>query len=229
MTNSKSKILIIVADDHHLIRDGIVSMLNNVDDFEIVGEAENGKEVVEKTKKLKPDVVIMDINMPEMNGIEATKIIKEECPDTRILVLTMYDNEEYIRNILEAGAEGYLLKNTKRNEFISAIYAVMEGEYFFSKRITNLIIKGYVNKSAHKPKETSEVNIPISKREKEVLALIVEELTNKEIADKLFISIRTVETHRRNIMEKLNVRTAYGLVKIAVESGLISVKNPSPE
>ena len=225
------KIKVLLADDHQLIRDGIKAILSSVKDIIIVGEAKNGKEVIEQTSSLKPDVVIMDIAMPGISGIEATKIIKKDMPETKVLALTQHENDEYIYQILMSGGSGYLLKNTRKEEFIDAIHAVTAGERYFSKKISNLILQNYLKPD--KPKATLKQEgadeIVLTKREIEVIKLIAEENSNQEIADKLFISLRTVETHRRNIMQKLKINSVIALLKYAVQNGMISIDNESDQ
>lgn len=225
------KIKVLLADDHQLIRDGIKAILSHVKDIIIVGEAKDGKEVIEQTSALKPDVVIMDIAMPGISGIEATKIIKKDMPETKVLALTQHENDEYIYQILMSGGSGYLLKNTRKEEFIDAIHAVTAGERYFSKKISNLILQNYLKPD--KPKATLKQGgadeIVLTKREIEVIKLIAEENSNQEIADKLFISLRTVETHRRNIMQKLKINSVIALLKYAVQNGMISIDNESDQ
>lgn len=208
------KIRILIADDHSIVREGIKSMLNDVSDFEIVGEAENGKEAIEKINELFPDVIIMDISMPVMTGIEAIKIIKKEFSTVRTLVLTIHSEKEYIEQIYKSGASGCLYKNAGKNEFETAIRSINRGESYFTSKISNVLLGEYF--STH-DKESS-----LTKRELQILKSIVEELSNKEIADKLFISVRTVETHRKNIMQKLKIDSTIGLIKYAVKKGMVS-------
>ena len=178
-----NKIKILLADDHSIIRDGIKAMLAHVRDFKIVGEAKDGKDVVEKALKLKPDIVIMDISMPGRSGIEATRIINKKNPKIKILVLTQHENDEYIYEILNSGGSGYVLKNTKKVEFVNAIRQVVSGENYFSKNISDLIMKHYLDKTEGNKKHQQVENreILITKREKEIIKLVVKEYSNKEI------------------------------------------------
>ncbi len=206
-------IKILIADDHQIVREGIKTMLREVQDFTIVGEAENGKEAIEKTKELSPDIVIIDISMPVMTGIEAIKIIKENFPRVKTLVITIHSEVEYIEQIFKSGATGCLYKNTGKSEFEIAIRAIVKGENYFSSIMSRILVEQkYFNKID---------NNPLTKREQEILKGIVEEFSNQEIADKLFISVRTVETHRKNMMRKLNINNNISLIKYAMKLGII--------
>jgi DNA-binding NarL/FixJ family response regulator len=210
------KIKILIADDHSLIRTGISTLLQGV-----VGEATNGEEAVEMTRKVQPDVLIIDLSMPKMNGIEATRVIRERYPQTRVLVLTMHENEEYIYQIFNSGAGGYVLKNSSREELYEAVRAVSNGEKFFSTRVSEIMVEGFIKRGEAPHREVSSADVPLTKREKEILTLVAEGMTNQEIADKLFISPRTVDTHRTNIMQKLDIHDVALLARYAVEHGLI--------
>ncbi|MCI0708056.1 MAG: response regulator transcription factor [Ignavibacteriae bacterium] len=215
------KIKILIADDHSLIRTGISTLLQSYEDFVVVGEATNGEEAVEMTRKVQPDVVIIDLSMPKMNGIEATKLIRERYPETRVLVLTMHENEEYIYQIFRSGAGGYVLKNSSREELYEAVRAVAKGEKFFSTRVSEIMVEGFIKRGETQQPEVSSSDSPLTKREKEILALVAEGMTNQQIADKLFISPRTVDTHRTNIMQKLGIHDVVLLARYAVEHGLL--------
>lgn len=215
------KIKILLADDHPIVRNGISASLQSIDQFEIVGEAENGLEAVEMTTDLRPDVVIVDISMPEMCGISATKAIREKNPKTKVLVLTMHDEEQYMVQMLAAGANGYLAKNSSKDELVSAIHAICSNDVFYSPLISEDIIQRYID--ALESQQDEEDDIPLTNREKEILELISESLTTKEISAKLFISHRTVDTHRTNLMRKLNIRNTAGLVRFAIQKGLVQL------
>jgi len=218
------KIKILIADDHRLVRDGIKAMFTHVNDFEVVGEAKNGNEVIDRTVKLKPDIIIMDISMPGISGIDATKTIMKRAPKTKILVLTQHENDEYVYQVFESGGSGYLLKNTKKEDFILAIRTVMKGEKYYSKKISALLMQKFLNNDDDKrQRKASNTEIHLTQREKEIIKLIANELGNQEIADSLFISLRTVETHRRNIMQKLNVKNAVALLNYALQNGIITM------
>ncbi len=212
------KIKILLVDDHQIVRDGIKAMLLPVkDEIEIAAEASNGAEAVQMIEKEPYDVVLMDINMPELNGIDATEIIKKRHPATRILALTMHAEEGFIVNMIKAGADGYILKESGRDELVNAIKAVRGGKKYYSNEVSVTMINSMLS---DKPSATKVVG-DLSKRELEVLQLIVDGFTNMEIADKLFISNRTVDTHRRNLLQKLNVRNTAELVKFALKNGLV--------
>lgn len=211
-------IKIIIADDHQLFIDGIKSILKSIKTMEIIGEVNNGKLLLELLEQQQCDVILMDINMPEMNGIDATKLIKSKFPGIRILMLTMYSSRDYIEKLLRVGADGYILKNTGKEELQEAIETVYKGESFFSKEVTERIMEGLQKK---KIAEKNSYVVELTEREIDVLKLIVQEFTTIEIAEKLFISTHTVETHRKNLISKLNVRNIAGLVKYAMQNGLV--------
>jgi two-component system response regulator NreC len=210
-------IKILLADDHELIRTGIRNLLESNKDFVIVGESGDGEETITKVREVKPDVVVIDISMPKMSGIEVTKRLKEKFPAVKVLVLTMHENVEYVYQIYKAGAGGYLLKNAGREEITSAIYAVARGEKFFSPRISELMISDYMQKAERRDSQAADVSL--TKREEEILRLIAKGMNNQQISDQLFISPRTVDTHRTNIMQKLNIHDAANLVRYALEHG----------
>jgi len=215
-------IKILLVDDHGIVRDGIKATLSSEKNIKIIGEASNGIEAIEQVKKLNPDVVIMDISMPEMNGIEATAIISDRYPNTRTLVLSMHDNEDYILKSIESGAYGYLLKDTGKEEFIKAITAISKGDKYFSTPVSSIIAEGYLQKikKGSAPDDDSD-DFGLTKREKGILKMIINGNSNREIADSFTISIRTIETHRFNIMKKLKVKNAAELVKLALENKIV--------
>ncbi len=220
------KINILLVDDHSIVRDGIKATLKDQKNFNIIGEAANGKEAIESVRLLNPDVVIMDITMPEMNGIEAADVISKKYPHSKVLILSMHDNETYILKSVEAGAYGYLLKDVDKDEFVKAITAVYNGEKYFNTTISSMLVTGYLNKI----KEGSDTipaavggadDYDLTKREKGILKMITVGKNNREIADGLGISIRTIETHRANIMKKLKVKNAVELVRIAIDEKIV--------
>ena len=213
------KIRVLLADDHPLVRSGLIRLLEPHKDITVVGEAEDGEEAIQKAKQLKPDVVVIDLSMPKVSGVEAAKILQKEYPSARVLVLTMHENEEYVYQIFKSGAGGYILKNAGREEIATAIRAVAKGERFFSPRVSEIMVEGYLRKAEDREKRPAPVDVPLTTREKEVLSLIAEGLNNQQIADKLFISPRTVDTHRTNIMQKLDIHDAGNLVRFAIEKG----------
>lgn len=209
-------IYVMVADDHQIIRDGIKSLLKELKDIRIVAEAGSGIEVQEQLKTQSVDVVLMDINMP-FSGIDTTRFLQEHYPSVKVLALTMHDEAEYICNILEAGASGYILKKTDKQELITAIRTIAGGGTYLSSEVSDILVRRMAQKSVRDPQET-----PLTKRETEILVLIANQLTNHEIAEKLFVSARTVDTHRRNLLQKLGVKNTAGLVRYAMEKKLVS-------
>ena len=215
----KKKVLI--ADDHALVREGIVAFLKHCDDIEVVAEASDGLEAIEKTGKYRPDIIIMDINMPKLGGLEATIEIKKTYPDTRILVLTQYEDREYISRFLKAGVSGYLLKKAVGSDLITALKTIMRGEIYLYASIASEVVAGYLQRekklSVENPYEK------LSDREKQVLKLVAEGHTHKEVATMLTISVKTVIAHQTNIGEKLDLHTRAGLIKFAIQKGIIKI------
>jgi DNA-binding NarL/FixJ family response regulator len=202
------------------LRSGVRALLENELGLSVIGEAEDGRAAVSMACKLKPDVVIMDIAMPLLNGLEATRQIKIQCPDVKVLVLSMHDNEEYIRQALEAGAMGYILKDAAPGELIGAIRSVHRGEAVLSPAVTRLVIEDYLRWGGTRPQEESD---SLSPREREVLQLIAEGYTNKQIAEILSISIKTVQAHRNNLMQKLDLHDRGELIKYAIQKKIIEI------
>lgn len=214
-------ITLLLVDDHKIIRDGLKALLSGEEDLEIVGECSDGEEVLEFVDKEQVDVILMDINMPKMNGIEATRIVVEAYPDVKVIALTMHNEDSYISKILKAGASGYVLKNTGREGLVNAIFKVHTEGNYFTEEVASIMMHKYMKKNT----QTKPTNILVSledltKREIEILRMIAEEKTNNEIAKELFISPRTVDTHRRNLLQKLAVKNTAGLVKFAIQNGL---------
>lgn len=207
---------IAIADDHQMFIDGIKSLLKGNKNIHIATEANNGETLLQQMANTPVNLILMDVNMPVMDGIEATKQVKQKYPDTRVIMLTMFSSKDYIEKLLRAGANGYILKNTGKEELTTAIERVMQGESYFSKEVTERIMEGLQGKKA----ENNPHMVELTEREKDVLRLIAQELTSHEIADKLFISFHTVETHRKNLISKLQVKNIAGLVKYAVQNGL---------
>ncbi|MCB0548347.1 MAG: response regulator transcription factor [Phaeodactylibacter sp.] len=212
-------IQIMIADDHRVFREGMVSILENTGEIKVIAQAQDGKEVMEKLRQLKPELILMDISMGEAGGIETTRLVKEHYPDIKILVLSMHSESSYIVKMLEAGASGYLLKDAGSAELINAIKAVAEGHTYFSSQVSATLVDQLV-KGKKGPER--KAGVTLTRREVEVLRLIAEEYSNPEIAEKLFISIRTVDTHRRNLLEKLGLKNTAGLVKYAIKHGLVA-------
>lgn len=216
----KNKIRILLADDHPVVREGIRSCLAKHAHLEIVGEAENGWEAVAKAKALLPDLVLLDINMPALNGLQAAAVLRQELPQTKILILTVFNEKEYVLQVARSGAHGYVLKETSPQELVRAIETVYRGTAYFSSEVTQFVLDDYVTKAGQiAPPKPSD----LSAREVEVLALIAEGHRNKTIADLLSVSVRTVETHRESIMRKLNLHTVAGLTKYAVAHRIIAL------
>lgn len=207
---------IIIADDHTMFLEGITSLLNNVSEIEIVGKAVNGKEVLLLLEKTKTDIIVLDISMPEMDGIEVTKIIKKKYSNLKILILSTHSNSQMIAKLIRIGIDGYLLKNAEKDELLYAIQKINLGETYFSKEVA-IIHNEYETNLKQNLATTTE----LSNREKEILILIAKQYTAAEIAEKTFISLNTVNTHKRNLLSKLNVKNAAGLVKYAIELGLL--------
>jgi two-component system response regulator NreC len=212
------KIRVLLAEDHTIVRQGIAAVLGTESDMEVVGEASNGLEAVELAKKLVPDVVLMDIGMRHLNGLEATREIRKLLPSLKILVLTMYDNEEWIFQILKAGASGYLIKDSAMTELTSALRAVYQGDSYLSPSISKMVIEEYIRRA--EMGEKRGIEDLLSGREREILQLIAEGNSIPQISNLLCISKKTVEAHKTHIMEKLNIHDKVGLIKYAIRSGL---------
>lgn len=217
-----ANIKILLADDHKIVRDGIKLMLESQAGIDVIAEAENGKDVLKKLENQIVDLIVMDINMPEMDGITATRTIKEKYPDLKVLALTMSNDDLHIRQMIQAGASGYIMKSAGRNELKDAIHTIMDGKHYFSDEATQSIMMDLVK---GKGKSSSPDPIHITDRELEILELIVKEFTNQEIAEKLYISSRTVDAHRRNLLQKTGARNTAGLVKYAFQHNLVSPKD----
>lgn len=213
-------IRILLADDHAILRDGIRALLNDERDLHVVGEAENGRQALDQARSLRPDIVIMDIGMPLLSGLEATTQIRRDVPEARVLILTMHQNEEYLAQVMAAGASGYVLKDVAGRELVAAIRQVAQGETFFSpsmaKTLTTLYLHSLEAERTHDPYEDLTI------REREVLQLVAEGFTNHQIAEMLSLSIKTVKTHRLHLMQKLDLHDRTELVKYAFQKGIIT-------
>ncbi len=212
-----SKTRILIADDHQMFRTGIVNLLKKETDFEIAGEAKQGDEAVKLAIKLHPDVILMDIDLPVLDGIEASVRIIKEDPDAKILVLTSFESEDYILRMLKAGAKGYILKDAPFDELVLAIMTISKGSSYFAKEVSATLMARLEGAAAATMQKDDDLRKCVTAREFEILQFVVEGLTNKEIANKLFISPRTVETHRRNLIQKLKVKNTAGLVRYYLE------------
>jgi DNA-binding NarL/FixJ family response regulator len=210
------KLRIVLADDHALLRDGLKALIDVQADMEVVGEADNGRAAWQKARKLLPDVVVMDISMPDLNGVQATEMIKRDCPDVRVLALTAYKDKGYLDQLLKVGASGYVLKLSAADELIQAIRMVAAGDVYLDHEIAEKVTDSYVRKQFLKGGVGRK---DLTDREEEVLRLIAQGHSNKEIAAKLNISVKTVESHKSNLMEKLELRSRTEIVRYAVRQG----------
>ena len=215
------KIRVLVVDDHAILRDGISALLALAADIEVIGEAENGREAIDRARQLAPDVVLMDIAMPAMDGLEATRRIHKEFPQMKVLTLTQYDDREHLLSLLEAGAEGFISKTAASSELASAIRSVYQGDSFLSPSVAKLLLKHY--RQGARAGRGQDPYDQLTDREREVLKLLAEGHTSQEIADTLVISPKTVDGHRTNLMAKLDIHNRTDLVKYALRKGIITV------
>jgi len=212
------KLQIFLADDHGVVREGLKRLLELEPDLEVVGEACNGREAIERASVLQPDVVIMDISMPEVTGAQATARLKECCPDSKVLVLTVHEDKSYLHELLEAGASGYVLKRTATDELINAVRAVAAGAVYLDPHVAGNVVQSFV-----RPKRKDRVPAPdLSEREARVLRLIAEGYSNKEIAAQLDLSVKTIETYKTRSMEKLELHSRVEIVRYAAERGWLA-------
>ena len=217
---------VLVADDHTIVRRGLISLLSLVEGVEVVGEAADGRTAVELALQLEPDVVLMDISMPVMNGLEATRRIRKEAPAIKVLVLSAHDNDEYVLQVVRSGANGYILKNGAAEDLYAAIKAVHTGHAFFSPSVSKIILDTYLDISGTPVTQGGghlepPVESRLTSREREILQLVAEGRTHQAIADMLHISARTVDTHCNNIMKKLDIHESAGLVTYAIKNGIV--------
>jgi DNA-binding NarL/FixJ family response regulator len=211
---------IVIAEDYTILREGLKSLLSSSANFEIIGEAEDGREAIRCVEQLKPDLILMDLSMPRMNGLEAIREIKRRFSKTAILVLTVHKTEEYILATLKAGADGYVLKDATQSELMMAVKNVLSGKHYISPGISEKVIEGYLD--GRKTLKTRTSWETLTQREREILKLIAEGYKNKEIADFLCISPKTVEKHRANLMEKLSLHNVQALTSFAIDKGLVT-------
>ena len=215
------RIRILIADDHDVVRSGLRALLRGVPGLAVVAEASDGEQAVHRVAELKPDVAILDISMPRMNGVEAARLIKRDNPATRVLILTIHENEEYVYQVVRAGADGYVLKNANKRELCEAVRAVMDGRRFFSPGVSNIIISEFARRVRDEDADARPAPSVLTPREIDVLRGIAQSKTSKAIAAELFLSVRTVNTHRANLMHKLDIHETAGLVRYAIQSGLV--------
>ena len=213
------KIHILLADDHTILRAGLKMMLNAQPDMEVVGEAQGGRQAITEAQRLHPDIVLMDITMPDLSGIEATRQIKKILPDVKVLVLTMHENDEYVFQALRAGASGYMLKEAADTELITALHIVHDGQFYLSPTAQSVMVGDYLQRVNSGEEKDSYSHL--TEREREILKLVAEGYTNNQIAERLVISPKTVDTHRTHIMDKLNLHSRAELVKYAMRRGLL--------
>lgn len=213
-------IRVLICDDHIMVRQGVRMVLQSEPDIDLVGEAGRGDEAVSLTEQLKPEVVIMDLSLPDMSGIEATRRIKAACPQTHVIALTMHEEEPYVSEVLRAGADAYIVKRSAAADLVSALRQVMAGQAVLDPAVTRAVVSGYVSRPTP-PTPEKDTDTVLTPREKEILILVADGHTNAEIAKKLYISEKTVQTHRSNILDKLNIHDRTELVRYAIRHGLI--------
>ncbi len=216
-----SPIRVLIADDHVVMREGISFLLEAEPDIQVVGQASDGQEAWEKARQLKPDIVLMDITMPGISGLEATRQLRAALPETQVLVLTMHEGDEFFFRMLQAGASGYVLKGASSDELLNAIRAVYRGGVYLYPTMAKKLLTDYMSRPSTEQSSYDD----LTRREREILTLIAQGLTNREIAAKLVISVNTVGTHRQNIMEKLDLHNKSELIKYAIRKGLIAVES----
>lgn len=218
---------ILVADDHEIVRRGLVALLKTRAGWEVCGEAHDGREAVEKAKELKPDIVILDIGMPNLNGLEAARQMLHHNPQTKVLILTITDADELVRAVLDAGARGFVLKSDATRDLISAVEALQSNKTFFTSRVAEMVLGGYLGRGVSAGDRS--VSFPaLTPREREVVQLLAEGKSSKEVATHLDLSVKTAETHRSNIMRKLNLHSVSELVLYAVKNNMVQVAIPPP-
>jgi two-component system nitrate/nitrite response regulator NarL len=219
MSTAKKKIKVLVVDDHPVVRKGLLSCLSAKENLKIVGEASNGADAIKLVKEQTPDIVLMDVSMPGMDGQEVTETLRKEAPQTKVLILSMQSTRDPVLRLIKAGARGYVLKDAPTDELVHAIEVVNAGEAYFSKPVAQIALNQYVSDA-----DETKPSAKLSEREREVLALIAEGKSNKEIAMDLGIGVRTTETHRERIMRKLDIHSVAGLTKFAIANGISSLE-----
>jgi two-component system nitrate/nitrite response regulator NarL len=222
-SKTRNRIKVLLVDDHPVVRKGISSCLARHEHLLIVGEAADGLEAVAKAKELQPDIVLLDIDLPQMSGLVVAEVLRKELPNVRVLILSMYQRAEYLPRILESGARGYVVKGASPEELVKAIETVTGGECYFSPEIARLALNRVIQGNGNGPDPAD-----LTKREREVLTLVAEGLSNKEVATHLDVGVRTVETHRERIMRKLGIHSVAGLTRFAIAKGLITLRDEQP-
>jgi DNA-binding NarL/FixJ family response regulator len=228
---NKKKIGVFLVDDHQIVRDGIKALLLDAPEINISGEASNGKELLERISSSNTDIILMDISLPDVSGIELTKQICKNYPEIKVLILSMYTQEDFIVNAIAAGAKGYLPKNTTRHELLKAINEINDGNEYYSDTVSKIILENYIS-NARRAKDPEPIKKDLAfkkeedvltSREKQILQMVVEGHSNQHIADKLFISIRTVESHKNHIMQKLGIKSVVELIKFAIRNNIAGI------
>jgi DNA-binding NarL/FixJ family response regulator len=224
--SAPTKIRILFADDHAIVRDGLASLFRSDPALSLVGVASDGEEAVRVAERLLPDVAILDISMPKLNGIEATKRIKDRSPGTKVLILTIHESKDFVYEILNAGASGYLVKNAEKKEILSAVRSVAAGDTFFSPNIFKIVLQGLVGEEGKTPAAHAAPEQRLTKREMEILRLIAVGMSSREIAQALSISCTTVNSHRTSLMRKLEIHKTAGLVRYAIKHSFVAPRPP---
>jgi len=215
---------ILVADDHEVVRRGVCALLQSQQDWEVCAEASDGRDAVRKALQLKPDAVVLDVGMPGLNGLEATRHILKEHPETRVLILTLHDSDQIVRDVLNAGARGFLLKSDAARDLVVAMQALRRGETFFTAKVASMVLEGFL----HGGSRRAENRVQLTPREREIIQLLAEGKSTKEVAVLLGVSVKTAETHRSNIMRKLELHSISDLVLYAVRNNIVPMATPLP-
>ncbi len=218
---------ILLVDDHEVVRRGLSVLLRAKPDWEVCGEASNGREAVEKALKLNPDVVILDVGMPNLNGLEATRQIVKARPEARILILTLHDSDTLVQEVLNAGARGFLLKSDAARDLVTAVEALQNNKTYFTPKVASMVLEGYLKKKSPNATEDAAPRAKLTPREREIVQLLAEGKSSREVAAALGLSVKTAETHRANIMRKLNLHSVSDLVMYAVRNNIVHVVRPS--